>query len=221
MSVATSPSHGVSLFSDERCSICDQGLVVAPEDLAESSYLDDVELSCTHHFHWTCYAEWEEDESRGKCPLCGESSLDQRGRLIVIVRNEGGTTQGFDLGEALDLESEMDAHPQRKRERAFLEMIASKDYETALALLTTFGDDEEKEPPVDVNCLHGDDAEPAIVRGKTALHVCAMSDDADGISWLLRFGADRTVQDVDGRTPLEYAERLGNARAKDALSASS
>lgn len=112
----------------------------------------------------------------------------------------------------------MEANPQRKRERAFLDMIASKDYETALALLTTYGDDESREPPVDVNCLHGDDAEPRIVRGETALHVCAMGDDVEGIRWLLRFGADSTVRDVQGRTPLEYAERLGHARAVEALS---
>lgn len=96
MSLSTSPSHaGVSLFSDERCSVCDQGLVVVPGDPTDASYLDDVELRCSHHFHWTCYAEWEaEDETgRGKCPLCGESALDELGRLMVIVRNEGGTTE--------------------------------------------------------------------------------------------------------------------------------
>lgn len=218
--MSLSTSHGVSLFSDERCAICDQGLVVAPADPAGVSYLDDVELRCSHHFHWTCYGEWEEEDKsrRGACPLCGEGALDEGGRLIVIVRNEGGSTEGFDLGEALDEEMEMEAHPQRKRERAFLDMIASKDYETALGLLTTYGDDESREPPVDVNCLHGEDAEPRVVRGKTALHVCAMRDDVEGIRWLLRFGADRTVTDEQGRTPLGYAERLGLTRAIDALS---
>lgn len=93
--MSLSTSHGVSLFSDERCAICDQGLVVAPADPAGVSYLDDVELRCSHHFHWTCYGEWEEEDKsrRGACPLCGEGALDEGGRLIVIVRNEGGSTE--------------------------------------------------------------------------------------------------------------------------------
>ena len=95
-----------------------------------ASYLpDDVELKCGHHYHWAWWVMFAIGTSqdltrpfpnrsfvdysatsaqhRTMCPVCTRSTLtpepnSSKLRLLVTVRNEGGTTIEYDLGEALD-----------------------------------------------------------------------------------------------------------------------
>lgn len=102
------------------CAICFDPLFIEVDDeetgLA-STIPDDVLLNCRrsmnlsgHHYHWACLQELDEsgqwDRSACPFPTCGGSPVDEQGKLLVTIRNEGGVTENFDLGAAFDEERE-------------------------------------------------------------------------------------------------------------------
>ena len=90
------------------------------EEAEAATVIDDVELYCGrpgsgpggHHAHWTCLIDYAQQARAPSvmpaqspilttCPACGENTLNESGRFIVDVRNEGGETKRFDFGEIL------------------------------------------------------------------------------------------------------------------------
>lgn len=114
------------------CAICFDPLFIEVDDeetgLA-STIPDDVLLNCRrsmnlsgHHYHWACLQELDEsgqwDRSACPFPTCGGSPVDEQGKLLVTIRNEGGVTENFDLGAAFDEEKEEPL--TRKQELCFI-----------------------------------------------------------------------------------------------------
>ena len=97
----------------------------------------------------------------------------------------------------------MDAHPEERFKTAFLSLMAQSEFEDAEKLLT--------ENEVDVNCAY-------VPGGQTAMHMAAMSDDLEGIQFLLRHGANPHVKDDSGLTPLDDAKEMDAKRAVALLS---
>lgn len=125
----------------------------------------------------------------------------------MTIRNEGGVTEGFNLGAELDEEAFYDRHPQLKRTRAFLGLMAQREFGAAAELLGQ-RDDESEEIGVDCRLSDG---------GQTALHMAALNDDAEACALLLAWGASRDVEDEQGKTALAYAIEHGAAAAASVL----
>ncbi|KAL6301334.1 hypothetical protein BKA93DRAFT_797774 [Sparassis latifolia] len=205
------PEPVPTAYSSENCGICLENLHVPSRNEVGTSYIiDDVQLHCgppdsgpgPHHFHWICLLEWaKSDGDWSRCPLCRQNTLDRNGTFVVEVRNEGGVTGGVDMGDVIDEEIYMDAHPQERYEEAFLSCMAMSEHEDAETLLT--------ERSVNVNCTY----KPG---GQTALHMAAINGDMDGIRFLLGHGADRNFRDDAGMTPLDFA-RQGEADSAEAV----
>ncbi|KAH7919733.1 ankyrin [Leucogyrophana mollusca] len=207
------PPPAPTVYSPDTCAICLESLHLPSNDDEGPSYIiDDVKLHCGppesrgrgHHFHWSCIVEWvKEGGDRSRCPLCRQNTLNQAGEFIVDVRNEGGFTGGFDLGETIDEEIFMDANPQEQHNQAFLSMMAFSNHEDAETMLNEHG--------ADVNCTYP-------TGGQTAMHMAALNDDLEGVQFLLRHGARTDIRDEGGMTPLDMARSQGGQKVIDLLS---
>jgi len=164
--------------------------------------IDDVHLMCgtnrdpRHHFHWSCLQEYDQSEQwdRSTCPCCNGNTLDEQGRLIVTVRNEGGVTYGFDLGEAFDEERVDETRPLSwKKERAFLSALQFNELEDAETFLRE---------GVNPNA-HYEDGH------LTALHMAALRNDVAAGRLLLRYSADPNILTDTGDTALQIAQKSG------------
>ncbi|EGN99862.1 hypothetical protein SERLA73DRAFT_180111 [Serpula lacrymans var. lacrymans S7.3] len=206
------PPPAPPAYSPENCAICLESLhIPSNDDEGPSQIIDDVELHCGppgsgasgHHFHWSCIMEWAKtggDKSR--CPLCRQNTLDRNGRFIVDVRNEGGFTGGMDLGEEIDEELYLDAHPEERYKIAFLGFMAQSDFDEAGLVLREHG--------VDVNSAY-------VPGGQTAMHMAALNDDVEGIQFLLQNGANPHTKDDTGMIPLDLARDVDAGRAVSML----
>lgn len=131
--------------------------------------------------------------------------LDRSGAFIVSIRNEGGFIGGFDLGEEVDRESFLSAHPEIRRTETFLSLMAQMEFKAAEKFLK--GEDEGSEGrKLDPNTYY-------ITGRMTAMHMAALNDDTVGIELLLRYGADKPFKSEDGTTALEMAKRSGLSRS--------
>lgn len=198
---------------DEVCIICHDSLRLQadsdsddeardfPKDAGAYIY-DDVELPCRHHLHYDCARDLYGQSSAAitTCPLCNLSLLTH-GRILVTVRNEGGVTEEFDLGQDLEEQQQLEADPILARNEAFLSFCFTSDHEAMKDLLRD-----------------GADAN-AVQRGTgmTGLHLCALNNDAAGITILLGAGAHRHIKGVDGGSPLDLAVAEGSHDAACAL----
>lgn len=146
-------------------------------------------------------------QARATCPHCRKNVLSPQGTFIVNVRNEGGLTEGFDMGREIDEELHLEANPELKREQAFLTLIQLRDFEEAETLLQGL---DEAGGKVDVNaCFEGGQT--------TALHMAAMNDDVEALRLLLSHGADKDRRNEDGLTVLDLADTVGAVRAQSFL----
>ncbi|KAI5776824.1 hypothetical protein EDC01DRAFT_624825 [Geopyxis carbonaria] len=102
---------------------------------AQNGLIDDVELPCGCHFHYACLED-SYPISHHDCPFCGDAA-PTAGPWLVVLRNEGGEQRDYDLGAALAEEAFMDANPDLKRARAFLEFVAAGDREMVREMLAT------------------------------------------------------------------------------------
>ena len=175
--------------SGEDCAICHEPLLVPSADDRKPSYIiDDVELRCKHHFHWSCILEYFESSSDvyRRCPLCRQSVLNSQGEFLVQVRNEGGFIGEIDFGAA--------------RIRTFLGLMAQMDFEDAELFLN--GEDPD---------ANGSKMDPNVCyeTGRmTAIHMAALNDDVEGVQLLLKYGADKDFKSEDGQTALDMARQL-------------
>ncbi|KAF9232739.1 hypothetical protein BU15DRAFT_90584 [Melanogaster broomeanus] len=167
-------------YSCDTCMVCHQSLRITTEpEEGPSTIEDDVELYCGppgsgpsgHHAHWSCLIDYARRIRASPSP---GNTLDASGRLIVDVRNEGGETKGFDFGEIIDEEIFLEANPEQVHNRAFHDLVAQGDYESAKELIS--------EHNVDVNCTFGND-------GLTALQKALFSGDTNGVEFLQSIGA--------------------------------
>ncbi|KAG6907268.1 hypothetical protein DXG01_009642 [Tephrocybe rancida] len=180
--------------TEDDCAFCYDRLVIpnTSDETGPSTIIDDVKLRCGHHFHWSCFADYDraEDKNRAVCPICRQSTLNARGLLIVDVVNEGGFTGAIDFGKTLDRDRWEEAQPEEwKKGQALLAFCQCSDYEEAEELLRDEG--------ADPNAAYPD--------GTTGLHMAALNNAAEWASLLLRYGADRELKTDSGQTALDYA----------------
>lgn len=194
---------------EESCIICNESLqiLVDSDDEetsgSESHYVyDDVELPCGHHLHYDCARDLHAQSRAAitSCPSC-QNTLLTNGTLLVTIRNEGGVTTRFDLGQDLEEQRMLQENPELARNEAFLSFCFASDHEAMADLLT-------------------DGAQVDAVQKETGmrgLHLCALNNDAQGIALLLRAGADREGRSLDGNRPLDIAISEGSHDAAYAL----
>jgi hypothetical protein len=201
-----------SLFAlPDSCTICQESLVIAStEDEGPSAIVDDVELlPCRHHFHWSCIMEYEmgSTASKGLCPHCNENALDPQGRFLVTVRNEGGTTENFDLGKEIEEEIYLDSNPHIRRQKAFFSLLQFGEFDEVEEMLQGVdeGGDGSKMDP-DVGFEGGQ---------TTALHLATTLNNVQAIRLLLSYGADVRRKNDEGQTAIDIATSLN---AHEALS---
>lgn len=199
---------------DEICIVCNDSLRIQidSEDEGDIStdvggsgegYIyDDVELPCRHHLHYDCARELHAQSRSAitRCPLCDRSLLTN-GAIIVTVRNEGGVTTDFDLGQDLEEQRVLQANPELARNEAFLSFCFAGDHEAMRELL---------ENGAEVDAVQQS-------TGMQGLHLCALNNDAHGIGMLLRAGAKRDGRSLDGSSALDIAIGEGSHDAAYAL----
>ncbi|KAL7275950.1 hypothetical protein RUND412_001074 [Rhizina undulata] len=189
----------------EVCVACTNPLVIPAEEEEEEAgssmgIVDDIELICGHHYHWSCFADEysAEDatpETKRKCPNCGKIIVDPvTEKLLVTLRNEGGLQRDVDLGALLDEEEFYDRNPEFKRTRAFLEFCAEGDVETVTDMI-------EEEPDL----VNVQDFET----GQTGLHVAVQNQRENIVDLLVQKGAGRNARDSQGKNFIELAEEMG------------
>ena len=130
------PPPQTIVYSDNECSICHDPLILpnSHDDPLDPSYvIDDVELSCTHHFHQSCILEYaaSSDEAREHCALCRAKVTDNYGCFWVTVRTENGFVGKIDLGKDIDEQAYLRANPEIGRARAFLALMSFSKLEEA------------------------------------------------------------------------------------------
>jgi len=219
LNLASNSSSG----PENNCSICHESLLItavpSPNENSSdseqqlSSFIDDILLRCGHHFHWSCIIEYGVSslDARGKCALCGANVLNEQGRLIVDVRNEGGLTQGFDLGSEIEEELFLSNNPEIQRKSRFFSLINQGDFVEAEVLLK--GEDEGANgEKIDPNARYEEGG------NMTALHMAAVNDDVDSVRVLLRYGADKNLRTDNGETAFGLAVAVGASRVTAILS---
>ena len=79
--------------------------------------------------HRSCFADSYNEGKKTTCPHCGANVINpSANRLLVILRNEGGVLDNYDLGTHLDEESIHDANPELRLTRAFFGFCAAGSY---------------------------------------------------------------------------------------------
>ena len=132
--------------------------------------------------------------------------MNQSGDFLVNIRNEGGFTAGFDLGNEIDRLAFLEANPEIDRKETFLSLMAQGDYEDAELFLK--GEDPESNGrKLDPNSFYD-------LGRMTTMHMAALNDDVKGIQLLLDYGADKNFKDEDGQTALDLAK---DQNAKNAI----
>lgn len=58
----------------------------------------------------------------------------------------------------------------------------------------------------------------ATTSGMTALHLCAATDRTEPMKLLLKAGADWSIKDGSGRTPLQIAKQMGHHACQELVS---
>jgi len=163
--------------------------------------VDDVELLCGHHYHWSCFSDsYHSAENKTQCPTCNVVVVDPAtSKLLVTLHNEGGVQGSYDIGAMLEEEAFYDNNPEFKKIRAFLEFCAEGDVTTVTEMI-----DE------DAGVVNSQDFET----GQTGLHVAVQNRREDVLGLLLGKGADKEVRDAAGRTFYEFAVELGATDAE-------
>lgn len=196
------PPPQPSVISDRDCAICHEQLLIAGNDdpLTPSYVIDDVELSCKHHFHQSCILEYAASsaKARERCAVCRAKVSDSNGSFWVTVQTENGFVSQIDLGRDIDEQTYLQAHPEVERAQSFLGLMSQMDFEDAESMLKG-EDDLGNGQPLDPNVTYE-------TGGTTAMHMAALNDDTEGVRLLLKYGADKDVKDEDGKTALDMAK---------------
>ncbi|RPA99433.1 hypothetical protein L873DRAFT_904032 [Choiromyces venosus 120613-1] len=186
-------------MTSDNCISCHEALTIPDEDHPlEPGLVDDVELLCGHHYHWSCFAEEYSVEgatpaTKAQCPTCA-ADITTDGKLLVTLRNEGGEQKNTDIGTLLEEEEFYDQNPELKKVRAFLEFCAEGDEEEVGEMLA-----------VTPQLVSRQDHET----GQTGLHVAVMNGREGVVRILLEHYVDRHVVDVAGKTAYQLAVDMG------------
>ncbi|KAF8741535.1 Enoyl-(Acyl carrier protein) reductase, partial [Rhizoctonia solani] len=195
-----------STTSAAACSLCSHPIYIPTPDVEFDSQsissdieeIDSIRLpNCGHTFRWTCWASYEiqSPTNRPLCPSpnCGAATLtyplqsgssSNAGKLLVTLYNEGGISEGFDLGQALDDERYYDSHPDAKLARAFRSMVSEGDLDAAQEIMIS---EEWKEMGLSVDCL--DEREEGATGGLTSLVLALGRGDEETARTLISWGA--------------------------------
>ncbi|KAG6837337.1 hypothetical protein H0H93_011432 [Arthromyces matolae] len=131
-----------------------------------------------------------QEGNRALCPACQKTTLDENGLFIVDVVNEGGFSGAVDLGAIFDRDRWEEEQPEDwKKGQALLSFCQSEQFEEAEELLR----DEGTDPNV------------AYEDGMTGLHLAAANNSLEWAALLLRYGANKNIENDEGKTPLDYA----------------
>jgi hypothetical protein len=192
---------------EDDCAICFERLLIPATtgEVGPSYVIDDIKLRCKHHFHWSCFEEYDRasPENRSKCPLCRGNTLNTRGELIVDVVNEGGFTGGINLGDEFDRNRWEEEQPEEwKKGQLLLNLCQFGEFEDAEELLRDKG--------ADPNAAYED--------GTTGLHMAALNNSAEWASLLLRYGANKELKTERGATALDFAKNESYHAIIDLLS---
>ncbi|KAI9836865.1 MAG: hypothetical protein M1819_001030 [Sarea resinae] len=205
------------------CVVCQQPLVVSiqPDEEEEDFNIggssastaalttvpDDVELTCGCHSHWQCLLDgW----SSAECPNCSTplisiSPLGEQ-QVLCTLTNEGGVQESLDILPLLREEVYINAHPQERRSRAFLEFCREGDIEAIVDLLTDNEEEEEESQKIDP--LRYQDP---IGNMSSALHVAILNKKVEVI-WLLLLIASHLPMDRFPPEVFQAAEQYGITR---------
>jgi len=187
------------MASSETCISCHEALTILDEDYPlEPGLVDDVELRCGHHYHWSCFAEEYSAEgatltTKAQCPSCMQD-ITTNGKLLVTLRNEGGEQPNTDIGTLLEEEEFYDQNPEMKEVRAFLEFCAEGDEDEVREMLAATPE-----------LVNRQDHET----GQTGLHVAVMNGREEIVGILLEHLVDRRVTDAGGKTAYQLAVDMG------------
>ncbi|KAF8471256.1 hypothetical protein BDZ91DRAFT_518837 [Kalaharituber pfeilii] len=153
--------------------------------------VDDIELICGHHFHWSCFSDAYTSGRKTTCPHCEANIIDGRtNKLLVTMRSDRGEQTSYDLGTKLE---EQNSNHELKRMRDFLDLCSTGDNRAILSML---GEDP--------SLLAAQDFETA----QTGLHFAIRNKCYDTAILLLARGADRNARDNDGKTFIDLARLL-------------
>ena len=196
------PDPKPEIYSEDDCAICHEPLVIPSDDanpLNPSYVIDDVELTCGHHFHQSCIMEYalSSPNARECCALCRSNVLDEDGNFFVSVKTENGFAGWIDLGDEIDREAFMKENPNIARAQDFLSIMSQQEFVEAEKYLK--GEDESGGSKLSPDVLYQ-------TGGQTAMHMAAYNDDVEGVRLLLRYGADKHIKDEDGQTALDCAK---------------
>ncbi|TGJ83458.1 hypothetical protein E0Z10_g5306 [Xylaria hypoxylon] len=212
------------------CKICEDPLVVEVEDEdGEDAGLqtvpDDLELSCSCHFHWQCLLDQSSDVSISlKCPSCQSplaensagpsvtnSFLQATSGVSILVRyiNEGGIQEELDILPAITEEAYLEANPQARPARAFHVMCSEGDVDGIVDLLRDIDHEDGEEIALSTAQLIR--YQDPLVNMKSGLHL-AIEQGKEEVVWLLLWIASPLRTDAFPGSLREIAHALGLQR---------
>ncbi|OIW29142.1 hypothetical protein CONLIGDRAFT_618329 [Coniochaeta ligniaria NRRL 30616] len=198
---------------------------------AQETVPDDLHLPCGCHFHWQCLLDQSPQiASTLSCPNCSTTlTPNPSSGIQAVYSSEGGQSEPVDLLPLVQEEAHLQTHTEERPGRALHTMAGEGDVEGIVSLLR----DAEDTPAERAALLRYRDP---LGGGRNALHVAVENGKADAFWLLLWVASDlptdnfstemrqtmgsirlqrgggedlRFVQDVEGRTPGDYAAASG------------
>ncbi|KAF2967614.1 hypothetical protein GQX73_g5924 [Xylaria multiplex] len=212
------------------CKICEDPLVVEvededSEDAGPQTVPDDLELSCSCHFHWQCLLDQSSDVAISlKCPSCQSplaensagpsvtnSFLQTTSGVSILTRyiNEGGIQDELDIFPAITEEAYLEANPQARPARAFHLMCSEGDVDGIVDLLRDIDEENGEEPALSpAQIIRYQDP---LTNMKSGLHL-AIEQGREEVVWLLLWIASPLRTDAFPGPLREIAQAMGLQR---------
>ncbi|RWA03456.1 hypothetical protein EKO27_g11648 [Xylaria grammica] len=212
------------------CKICEDPLVIEVEDeegedAGPQTVPDDLELSCSCHFHWQCLLDQSSDVAISlKCPSCqsplaGNSAgpsvtnsfLQATSGVSILTRytNEGGIQEELDILPAITEEAYLEANPQARPAHAFHVMCSEGDVDGIVDLLRDTDQQDGKEPALSPAQLIR--YQDPLANMKSGLHL-AIEQGREEVVWLLLWIASPLRTDAFPGPLREIAQAMGLQR---------
>ncbi|KAI9810402.1 MAG: hypothetical protein M1827_006288 [Pycnora praestabilis] len=180
---------------------------------AKQSVPDDVEFRCGCHYHWQCLLD---AYTVTECPNCSSSLVTistptGEQQILCTLRNEGGTQENLDVLPLLIEDGYLNAYPEERKSRAFLEYCREGDV-VALGDLLSTDEDEEEEDSTEGG--KGSDIlryQDPIGDMSSGLHIAILNHSVDA-AWLLLLLASSLPLEEFPEEMHRVADELGLAR---------
>ncbi|KAI9791153.1 MAG: hypothetical protein M1835_000519 [Candelina submexicana] len=170
---------------------------------------DVVDLSCGCHFHWQCLLD---AYTVTECPKCCSSllSISSTGeqQVLCTLSNEGGVQENLDILPLLTEEGYLNAFPNERKCRAFLEFCREGDFEAIVDLLQDDVDDNSGDSSQSIDVLRYQDPIGAMHSG---LHIAILAQEVN-VAWLLLLLASRLPLEQFPAEVRQTAEHMGIKR---------